>query len=89
MANGHGGHRPGSGRKKLETKVYQATRRDQLQAVVTDEDWEQIVRKAVEDAKTGDYVARSWLTPYVAGKVPEEIVHKGDTDDPLEIIIRK
>lgn len=68
-----GGWRPGAGRKRAETKALQATRRDQLQAIVTDADWAQIVKKAVEDAKTGDYVARSWLTPYVAGKVPDEV----------------
>jgi len=68
-----GGFRPGAGRKKAATVAYQATRRDQLQVLVTDPDWEAIVRRAVEDAKNGDYVARQWLTPYVAGKVPEEV----------------
>jgi hypothetical protein len=68
-----GGARPGAGRPKASVVAYQASRRDQLQAFVTDADWEAIVSRAVEDAKTGDYVARQWLTPYVAGKVPDEL----------------
>jgi hypothetical protein len=68
-----GGARPGAGRPKASVVAYQASRRDQLQALVTDKDWEAIVMRAVNDAKNGDYVARTWLTPYVAGKVPDEL----------------
>ena len=89
MANGHGGWRPGAGRKSSQTQTYQASRRTQLQQIVTDEDWAEVVKKAVEQAKSGDYVARAWLSPYVAGKPPEEIHLAGAEGDPLEIVIRR
>jgi hypothetical protein len=75
----HGGARPGAGRKKLELKVEQQTRRDELVAEVTAEDWRAIVRKAVDDAKGGDYSARIWLTPWLLGAPPK------DQDDAIQI----
>ncbi len=34
-------------------------------------DWQQIVQKANEDAKNGDWRAREWLTQYLVGREPK------------------
>jgi hypothetical protein len=44
---------------------------DYLQAMsdsVSFEDWQDIVRRAVQDAKDGDVKAREWLSKYLLGK---------------------
>lgn len=40
---------------------------DILKTSVTFSDWEDIVKKAVNDAKRGDGVARKWLADYLIG----------------------
>ena len=73
-----GGARPGAGRKPKAVIEQQECRRDTILRVVTDARWEKIVNKAADQAEAGDPIARSWLAPYVAGKVPDKVVaHEG------------
>ena len=81
-----GGSRPGAGRKKAETKDAQEARRDTFLRVVTDADWEEVVRNALEQAKKGDPIARQWMTPYVAGKVPDELKVKQSGAVTIEVV---
>lgn len=86
MANGHGGARPGSGRKGRTTISYQNRMVALVQNTVTEEIWQKVIVKAAEQAIEGDDRARQWLTPWVLGappKAPEEgadtsMVAKGD-----------
>jgi len=43
-----------------------------LQNTVSEEEWVQISRKAVEQAKEGDRYARKWLSDYLLGPPPTE-----------------
>ena len=48
-----------------------ATERDYLVALsesCSTDDWQEIVSKAVDDAKSGDAKARSWLAGYLVGE---------------------
>lgn len=47
---------------------------------VSEKDWVAILKKAVEQAKTGDATAREWLTAYLVGN-PEQVVKLGLTDE--------
>lgn len=86
MANGHGGRRPGAGRKSSETVEIQESRRGTFLRVVTDERWQKIVEKAAEQAESGDPIARQWMTPYVAGKVPDELKLRQDGKVVVEVV---
>jgi hypothetical protein len=61
------GKPPGPGRPRRETE------RSYLNATMsacTPEDWIQITRKAVEDAKRGSATARRWLSDILIGRDP-------------------
>jgi hypothetical protein len=58
------GNAGGPGRPRRQTE------REYLRAVLgacSIEDWEEVVRRAVVDAKAGDARAREWLSAYVLG----------------------
>jgi hypothetical protein len=40
---------------------------DILVATVTEQDWQQIITRAIADAKKGDTAARKWLADYIIG----------------------
>lgn len=74
MANGHGGARPGAGRKKGTTKEAQQCRRDIILDVFTPDE----TRAAAEALlarikKDGDPVAFGKVAPFVFGKEPDEL----------------
>ena len=68
------GHSGGPGRppRQREERYYEITMN-----TVTFEDWTQIVRKAADQAKKGDAVARKWLSDYLVG-VPEQTVNMNE-----------
>lgn len=66
------GNPGGPGRPKRTTEEAYLKRMFQ---VVTMDDWEQITRRAVEDAKKGDASARNWLTHYLIGEKPQREEH--------------
>ena len=88
MANGHGGKRPNSGRKPKDIRVYQQRMRAVFGEVVTQEDWLTVVAVALAHAKAGDKAAREWLAPWIVGKVPDEVKHTGDSDQPIEMVVK-
>lgn len=59
FANGNAGG-PGRPRRPVETEYLAA-----LGDAVSLDDWRQVVRRAVEDAKSGDAKARAWLTRHL------------------------
>lgn len=73
MANGHGGKRPGAGRKPVVVEEYRAKMQRLLMETVAEEDARDIVRSAVYAAARGDPDARKWLGPYVFGAPPKEV----------------
>ena len=75
---GRGGRRPGSGRKSLHTAEYQATRRAQVEAIVTAEEWAKAVRALLKEAQRGNVKAFGVLAPYVVGALPREV--SGEVD---------
>lgn len=72
-ANGHGGRRAGSGRKKQETIVEQATRRDILLEVFTAAEWRTIARLLLAEAKDGSLMILLPYLPYLLGSPKQEI----------------
>lgn len=67
---------PGRPPKEREVKFYDIT----LSAVSLD-DWKLIVKKAVDQAKRGDGVARKWLADYLIGEPEKNVNLKTDVID--------
>ena len=59
---------PGRAPRKREERFLEVT----LESVSFD-DWKEIVRKAKEQAKRGDAVARKWLSDYLIGAVQQKL----------------
>ena len=79
MANGHGGARPGAGRKRKETTDEQASRRSVVMSVLSEARLRKIVERDVKAAEAGEtYRVDRWL-PYVLGSPKQEIDLTGDT----------
>ena len=85
MANGHGGARPGAGRKNEETRATQLANRQVMLEEVTDEDLRIVARAMVERAKAGDDKAFRAFMAYVLGSPESELTVKGDASAPLTI----
>ena len=77
FVNGNGASR-GHGRppKEREDRYYEIT-----MSACTFKDWEAIIKKAVDQAKRGDGVARKWLSDFLVG-VPAQPITGG-----LQIIV--
>jgi hypothetical protein len=58
MANGHGGARPGAGRKSDAQNVKLRTL---IATVMSDDDWIKIINGVVDDARSGDLRSVSFL----------------------------
>jgi hypothetical protein len=67
--------------KKYEIELYES-----FNKVVTKEDWEEIIRIAVKQAKRGDKWARDFLADRVLGKPMQSIDIHAIADEPDEII---
>lgn len=85
MANGHGGARPGSGRKRKDTQEHQANRRDVLLDVFTAEEWREIAKEVRSQAKGGNIGVMLPYLPYLLGSPKQEIEHS--QDEPFKIVI--
>jgi hypothetical protein len=72
MANGHGGARPGAGRKKQDTIVAQASRRGAVLDVIGDEEWRRTVKAWLALAQETPSVIYP-LLPYLLGAAKQEI----------------
>jgi len=79
FAKGNGGG-PGRPKKEREYDFYRI-----LISTVTRDDWRDIIKRAVQDAKRGDGPARKWLADYYAGPPVERKEITGADSQPLEI----
>ncbi len=80
-----GGKRHGAGRKKGNN----ALAAEKARALIVKEldiEFKPIVKKAVEQAKNGDFKAREWLTERGYGKVPQAITPLDDDGKVIPII---
>lgn len=82
-----GGYRPGAGRKKGYAALQSEKAREELIKLLKKE-WNPIVLKAIEQAKSGDAVARNWLSERGYGKVVQAIVTQDEDENtiPLQTI---
>ena len=62
----------GPGRPPIERERRYA---ETLASVCKVDDWLEICRRAVEDAKVGDHRAREWLSKYLIGEPQTQIFH--------------
>lgn len=80
------GHGPvGAGRKPREVE---ASYLRSMQKAVTEDDWIEIVTKAVTQAKRGDNAARKWLSDYLLGTPVNRTEITGAEGSAMEIIVR-
>lgn len=62
FVKGSSGNPKGRAPRKREERYYAI-----LMQTVTFDDWKEIVEKACEQAKSGDQIARKWLSDYLVG----------------------
>jgi hypothetical protein len=74
-----GGPRPGSGRKRQETLVAQASRRGAVLDVISDEDWRTLLASWLTLGRTVPQVIFP-LLPYLLGGVKQEINVSGQVE---------
>lgn len=58
---------------------------DALICAVSPQDWADIIKRAVSDAKRGDTAARKWLADYLIGPPVQKQETTGADGGPLEI----
>lgn len=81
-----GGARPGAGRKTAATKDYQTTMRAAFERCVTREEWEVCIQALLRDAKRGSVAAFRELAPWVVGRVPDQVEHRGNDGGAIQIV---
>lgn len=76
-----GGARPGSGRKRKETVVVQAKKREIVLDVFSDPVWRATVIDWMQTARrTGNYALLFPLLPYILGGAKSELVISGTVE---------
>lgn len=70
---------PGRSPREREERYYEI-----LMTAVTFDDWQAIVKKAADQAKRGDAVARKWLSDYLVGPAQQKV----DITTSGELVIR-
>lgn len=63
--------------------------RELLLSAVTFETWTDIVKKAADQAKKGDHVARKWLGDYLVGVPVQRNEITGKDGNALEVVFRE
>jgi hypothetical protein len=81
FAKGSSGNPNGRAPKGREERYYEI-----LMSAVTFDVWEQIVKKAAEQAKKGDAMARKWLADYIVGSPIQRQEITGKDGSPIQII---
>ena len=74
------GNPTGRAPKEREERYYRV-----LIQKLTDEDWAEIVTKAIRQAKTGDAKAREWLSQYVIQPLAKRLEVAGPEGGPLQV----
>lgn len=80
FVKGTTGNPAGRPKRQVEEEYFNAT-----MACIPIQDWQQIVRKAITQAKRGDYMARQWLSDHVLGKPTQRQEIGGFDGNPIEI----
>ena len=81
MANGHGGFRPGAGRKSQATQDAQSNKMDIAHDVIPLDRWRKIIDAQARKAEQGDTRAFAELAPWMMGgkpNAPLEVIHSGE-----------
>jgi hypothetical protein len=84
FVKGVSGNPAGRPRKEREERFY-----DIAVSAVTFDDFNQIVKKAVEQAKRGDTAARKWLSDYLMGLPIQKVEQTGDSNVTLTVVYEK
>ena len=79
MANGHGGARPGAGRKKKTTVAEQASRRSVVLEVFDEKAWRDTITEWLLLAKDTPSVIYP-LLPYILGAAKQEVHVSGEIE---------
>lgn len=77
MANGHGGARPGAGRKRKDAALAQRCRRDLVLNVFSDPAWEKLLRAWLVLAEDTPSVIYPLLPYILGGKAQDEAAGSG------------
>ena len=82
FVKGASGNPNGRSPKEREERYYNI-----LLTAVTYDDWQEIVRKAADQARRGDAVARKWLSDYLVGAVQQrlDVTTDGESLKSIEI----
>ena len=80
FVKGESGNPNGRSRKEREIRYYEIT-----QSAVTYEDWREVVKKAVVQAKRGDSQARKFLADYLLGLPTQKQEISGNDGERIEI----
>ena len=70
---GQSGNPSGRPKKAIEEKYLKS-----FYSVMKQDDWKEIVEKAIAQAKRGDHQARKWLSDYALGTPIQRIEHTGN-----------
>jgi hypothetical protein len=73
---------PGRPKKEREITYYRI-----LELSVSENDWAEICKKAAEQAKRGDAVARKWISDYLIGSPIQRMEHSGAEGGALDIVV--
>jgi hypothetical protein len=84
MANGHGGARPGSGRKRQATVVEQASRRSVVLDVIDNDEWRETVQAWLLLSRETPSVIYP-LLPYLLGSPKQDINVSGTVKTEMTI----
>ena len=82
FVKGVSGNPNGRSPKDREERYYNI-----LLTAVTFEDWQEIVRKAADQARRGDAVARKWLSDYLVGAAQQklDVTTNGESVNLIEV----
>lgn len=83
FVKGHEPITPGRPKKSREERYL-----DILVSTVTEEDWEEIILRAVVDAKRGDATARKWLADYMIGPPVEKKEITGKDGGTIKVTLK-
>jgi len=72
FVKGQSGNPNGRPKKQREERYHEI-----MLNTVTFDDWEYIIDKAVKQAKSGDAVARKWLSDYLIGAPVQKVAGTG------------